>query len=82
MPRPTHPQPLESAAYARLFEENREGALVLEELTRRFARPAKLEGGIDAVLTTYHRDGARSVIEFIVARINQANGVPADEDET
>lgn len=66
-------------AYARLFDANPEGAQILEELVRRFSRPAKLEGGIDAVLATYHRDGARSVVEFIVSRINQANGVPADE---
>lgn len=75
------PEPIEPAIYARVFEEYRDGAAILEELTRRFARPAKLEGGIDAVLTTYHRDGARSVIEFIVARINQAHGVPTDDDE-
>lgn len=73
--------PIPPAIYARLFEEDGDGAAVLEELTRRFARPAKLEGGIDAVLTTYHRDGARSVIEFIVARINQAHGVPAHDDD-
>lgn len=77
---PERNAPLEPAAYARLFEANREGAQVLEELTRRFARPAKLEGGIDAVLTTYHRDGQRSVLEFIVNRINAANGVPDNDD--
>lgn len=72
---------LPASAYARIFEVNPEGAQILEELIRRFSRPAKLEGGIDAVLATYHRDGARSVIEFIVSRINQANGVPADEND-
>lgn len=75
MPR-TLPQPLDPAVYARVFEGHREGALILEELVQRFSRPAKLTGGIDAVLATYHNDGARSVVEFIVARINQANGVP------
>lgn len=66
-------------AYARVFENHAEGAQILEELIRRFARPAKMEGGIDAVLATYHRDGARSVVEFITARINQARGVLTDE---
>jgi hypothetical protein len=67
--------------YARVFENHAEGAQILEELIRRFARPAKLEGGIDAVLATYHRDGARSVVEFIAARINQAHGVETHEAE-
>ncbi len=78
---PARQEPIDPGIYARLFEENRDGANVLEELTRRFARPAKLEGGIDAVLATYHRDGARSVIEFIVNRINQAHGVPDNDND-
>ena len=81
MPKPAIPEQLDPGIYARIFDENRDGANILEELTRRFARPAKLEGGIDAVLATYHRDGQRSVLEFIVNRINQANGVPVDDDE-
>lgn len=70
--------------YARLFENHAEGALILEDLVRRFHRPAQLVGGIDAVLTTYHREGARSVVDFIVAQINKANGVtdePVDEHQ-
>lgn len=65
--------------YARVFENHAEGVLILEDLVKRFHRPAKLEGGIDAVLTTYHREGARSVVDFIVAQINRANGVPDNE---
>src|SRR3546814_5044145 len=67
--------PVDPAIYARVFEELRDGQDILEELVRRFARPAKLEGGIDAVLATSPRDGARSVVEFIVNRINAARGV-------
>lgn len=74
------PEPIDPRVYARLFEEDREGAQVLDELTMRFARPAVTKGGIDAVLQTYHNDGARAVIEFIVARINQARGVPTHVD--
>lgn len=77
----TLPGPLDPAVYARVFEGHHEGTLILEELVQRFSRPAKLTGGIDAVITTYHNAGARSVVEFIVARINQANGVP-DHDES
>lgn len=74
-------EPLDPQIYRRLFEEYRDGQMVMEELIRRFVRPAKLEGGIDAVLATYHREGARSVIEFIASRINQANGVDPNEDQ-
>ena len=68
--------------YRQLFEDDRRGAAILEDLTRRFARPAVTTGGLDAVLQTYHRDGARRVIEFIVAQINRANGVPDANAET
>lgn len=68
-------EPLSPAIYQRVFEEYRDGAQILEELLRRFSRPAVDEGGIDAILKTYKRAGAREVLEFIVARINQANGV-------
>lgn len=75
-----NPHALPPEVYARVFENHAEGVQILEELTARFCRPAKLQGGIDAVLTTYHRDGARSVIEFIVSRINQANGVETNDE--
>ena len=79
---PVHPrrtrQPVDPAAYARTFEHG-DGALILEELLAIFAKPAVLEGGIDAITKTYHRAGARSVVEFIVAKCNAANGVPADD---
>lgn len=65
--------------FQRVFEESREGAAVLDYLIRRFCRPAVTKGGIDAVLQTYRNDGARQVPEFIVAMINQANGVTHDE---
>lgn len=73
------PGPVEPAAYARLFEGHQDGPAILMELERLFAAGAKMDGGIDAVLTTYHRMGARSVIEFIIRKINMANGVPDDE---
>lgn len=62
--------------YKQIFEDDRRGAAIFEELVARFARPAVTTGGIDAVLQTYHRDGARRVVEYIASRINRANGVP------
>lgn len=81
---PIHPRrarvPVDPAAYARLFEADPEGAAILEELVVLFARPAVLEGGIDAVLKTYDRNGARRVLDFITNRINLANGVQSHDD--
>lgn len=70
------------AEYKAIFEDDRRGAAILEDLTMRFARPAVTTGGIDAVLQTYHRDGMRRVIEHIVTQINRANGVPDPNAET
>lgn len=68
--------------YARVFEQHAEGALVLEDMIRRFAKPPVLEGGIDGIRKSDFRAGARSVVEFITNRINQAHGVSDDvQDE-
>lgn len=71
----TQPGPLPPEVYARVFENHAEGVQVLEDLVRRFHRPAVTEGGIDAVLKTYHREGSRAVVDFIINRVNQARGV-------
>ncbi|MFY3552923.1 hypothetical protein [Achromobacter insolitus] len=73
---------VEASVYKEIFEDDRRGAAILEDLTMRFARPAVTSGGIDAVLQTYHRDGMRRVIEHIVTQINRANGVPDPNAET
>ena len=67
--------------YADLFETDRRGARILEDLILRFTRPAVTEGGIDAVLKTYERLGKRSVVDFIVGQINQASGLPETESD-
>jgi hypothetical protein len=73
---PAAPQPIVDAAmFARVFENHHEGRLLLEELTRRFARPPVLEGGIDGIRKSDFRAGQREVVEFIVRQINRANGV-------
>lgn len=68
--------------YARVFEGMPEGQQIFDELVRRFMRPAKLEGGIDAVLQTYHREGQRAVVQFLINRINQAHGVDDVPEES
>ena len=67
--------------YAALFEDDRRGAAILEDLTQIFARPAVVKGGIDAVLETYQRDGQRRVLEHIVSQINRASGVDVNQEE-
>lgn len=81
-PTPRHPlapDTIPAATYARVFEQG-DGALILEELVRVFARPAVLEGGIDAVLKTYSQEGSRRVLDFIVRKINKANEVAEIEE--
>lgn len=75
-------EPLPPEVYARVFEGMPEGQQILEELIVRFHRGAVLAGGIDAIIQTYHREGERRVVDFLVSRINQAHGVDPNEDET
>ncbi len=72
-----------AALYRDVFEVDKRGAAVLEHLVLMFSKGAKVEGGIDAVLTTYHRLGEHSVVQHIVNQINRANGVsdPNQEQE-
>lgn len=73
---------LDPQLYRRVFEENPEGLQIFEELLRRFAKGPVFEGGIDGVRKSDFRAGARSVVEFITARINEANGVNPNEHES
>jgi hypothetical protein len=67
--------------YAAVFEVDKRGAAILEDLVRRFTLPAVISGGIDAVLQTYLRQGQQSVINHILLQINRANGVPDPNEE-
>lgn len=74
------PQEL-AALYHDVFDEDKRGAAILEDLVRRFTRPPVTEGGIDAVLKTYERMGMRRVVEYIVMQVNRANGVPTQQED-
>ena len=69
------------STYRRLFEDNADGAAVLDDLVRRFSQPQVSAGGIDAVLKTYERGGMRKVLDYILGQINQAHGVQDDVQE-
>lgn len=67
--------------YADLFEVDKRGQRILEDLIRRFVRPAVSKGGIDAVLQTYERAGQRAPLDYITTMINRANGVADDPNQ-
>ena len=67
--------------YRRIFEDNADGALILEDLVKRFSQPQVSAGGIDAVLKTYERGGMRKVLDYILGQINRANGVKDNAQE-
>ena len=68
--------------YADLFEVDKRGARILEDLIQRFIRPPVMDGGVDGILQTYSRLGQRKPIDFIVNQINRSNGVQVEEQET
>ena len=75
-------QKADAATYARVFEGHHEGALILEDLTRRFGGALFVKGGEEGRRETDYRLGRRAVLDFIVAKVNQAHDVPpADGDD-
>jgi hypothetical protein len=67
--------------YADLFEIDKRGQRILDDLIARFVRPSVTDGGIDAVLKTYERLGQRKPLDFITSMINRANGVADDPNQ-
>lgn len=67
--------------YADLFEIDRRGAAIFDDLYQRFARKVFVAGGHEADRQTCYNAGARDVIEFITRRINQSRGVDINEEE-
>lgn len=83
MPRKDDDQPLATPDdYALIFEQHTVGQKVLQDLIYRFGRTGSSNQGIDRVLDTFERQGSRKVLDHIVLKINQSNGVKnyADDD--
>lgn len=80
MPNPNDQHPT-AQDYADLFEVDKRGQRILDDLIRRFKRPPVSVGGIDAVLQTYDRAGQRKPLDFIMKQIKRANGAPDDNQE-
>lgn len=68
------------AMYARVFEGHHEGALILEDLTRRFGGGLWVKGGLEAQRETDRNLGKRAVLDFIIGQVNQANNVNPPDD--
>jgi hypothetical protein len=68
-------------AYARVFENHAEGRVILEDLTARFGGGIYVKGGLEGDRQTCFNAGRRSVLDFILGRINQANGAETDDDD-
>ncbi len=66
--------------YKAIFEDDRRGAALLDDLTARFARSVYVKGGHEADRETCYRAGMRDVIEFIVSQINRAHGVDPNQE--
>lgn len=71
------------AMYARVFE-NGEGALVLDDLVSRFggALFVNKADGSDGRRETDFRLGRRSLLDFVLGQIDQANNVDPPQDDT
>ena len=61
--------------FQRVFEGHHEGVKVLEHLLVRFKRNPWVRGGHEAERETNRRFGNTEVVDYIIARINRANGV-------
>lgn len=72
---------LQNDDFRRLFEETPGGDLVLDELTRRFGKAIFVKGGPEGDRQTCYNAGQRSVLDFILGRINAANGVNDVEEQ-
>ena len=73
--------PVDKALYSRIFEGNQDGVAILDELCRIFAKDCYVKGGRAAERQTLVNCGERNVIEFIVKKINQANGVTENDGD-
>lgn len=66
--------------YARVFENHAEGALVLEDLIARFGGNPYTRGGLEGDRETCYKAGQNRVVNFVLARINQAHGAGESND--
>jgi hypothetical protein len=66
--------------YAEIFDDHRVGKKILEDLVARFTHQRK-GTGIDRLINMSEDRGRRDVLDFILLRINQSNGVKDYENQ-
>lgn len=81
MRRGTKPPEITPAMFKEVFEDHATGRIIFDHLILKFTRAPVTTGGIDAVLKTFLRQGARMPLDYIVTQINRANGVATHEGE-
>lgn len=59
--------------YQLVFDIEPAGQRIIEELAARYCKPSYVRGGHEAERESCYRAGAASVVNFILAKINQAN---------
>lgn len=67
--------------YADVFEVDRRGARIFEDLVKRFYRAPAKAGGIDRVLDAHEFIGRREILDFIANQINRARGVDDEQPQ-
>jgi hypothetical protein len=69
----------DAATYARVFEGHHEGALILEDLVRRFYDvPLWVRGGPEAQREMERRVANREVVHFILGQLGQVRNEATD----
>lgn len=65
--------------YAQIFEDDKRGAAIFDELVNKFGGEVYVPGGPEGARATDYRAGQLSVLNFILRKINQAHGVNQHE---
>ncbi len=69
------------AMYAQVFGPGTPGEKVLEDLIAKFVRPPVYQDGIDGIRKSDRNAGQRRPLDFIMLKINQANGADTSAEE-
>jgi hypothetical protein len=72
--------PIDPELYRQVFEVDRRGAAILDQLLGMFSKGA-VTTGENAVLKTYKNLGNAEVVQYIVGQINRANGAEPLDNE-
>lgn len=74
--------PISPSLYADVFEDDKRGAAILDELIAVYGSNPYVKGGADAARQTDFNAGTLEVVQFILRKINRAHGVNDDVHET